>query len=234
MQRYVSRELTHFLGSHEQSEDDRYSLLVTILKTGILRSGPRSAGPGMGQTLITTPGAKFSDNEMYQPEVVCFCDIPVADFGIHMGKYSRFGISFLKSFLNGKNVRPVYYVPEAFAEGIDTLMAQYRKFFDPFPTNEQSGTPRDRRQRTLGEEASFWVEFHNFLEFEIFAFVKPFPSESSDLDEQNYYMEREWRAYGSIAFSLADVRRIILPADYASRLRADLPDYFAQITFADA
>jgi hypothetical protein len=54
--------------------------------------------------------ALISENEMYSPEVVCFCDIPVADLGMHASKYSRFGLSFLKPFLLQKGVSPVFYV----------------------------------------------------------------------------------------------------------------------------
>lgn len=47
---------------------------------------------------------------MLRHQVVCFCDIPVSDLGIHMGKYSRFGLSFLKPFLIEKGANPVLYV----------------------------------------------------------------------------------------------------------------------------
>ena len=37
-------------------------------------------------------------------------DIPVEDLGIHITKYSRFGLSFIKSFLINKGANPVFYV----------------------------------------------------------------------------------------------------------------------------
>ena len=48
--------------------------------------------------------------EAVYSRVVCFCDIPVTDLAIHMTKYSRFGLSFLKPFLISKGANPVLYV----------------------------------------------------------------------------------------------------------------------------
>ena len=45
-------------------------------------------------------------------------------------------------------------------------------------------------------------------------------------------MEREWRRYGDLDFTLDDVCRVYLPARFAKRLRSDLPEYYGQVTFA--
>jgi hypothetical protein len=116
-QRYVSKELTHFVGKG-LSEEEQYSVLVnSILKGGWLRHSPNAEGP-QGPTELLETGAvhamrinKFAPiDEMYAQTVVCFCDIPVSDFEIHMGKYSRFGLSFLKPFLVDKGASPVFYI----------------------------------------------------------------------------------------------------------------------------
>jgi hypothetical protein len=67
----------------------------------------------------------------------------------------------------------------------------------------------------------------------LFGFMKFFDAETTDTDPTNYYMEREWRLPGTLAFDLADLSRIILPSGYASRLRADLPHYYGQLIFSD-
>ena len=52
----------------------------------------------------------ISGDEAFKYEVVCFCDIPEADLGIHVRKYSRFGLGFKKAFLIEKGACPVFYV----------------------------------------------------------------------------------------------------------------------------
>src|SRR5215208_1282488 len=93
-QRYVSPELTHFVGKG-RAEDEQYAMLVKdILKSGTLVSGSRPR----------------DDTEAWDAQVVCFCDIPVTDLEIHMKKYSRFGLSFIKRFLVDKGANPMLYV----------------------------------------------------------------------------------------------------------------------------
>ena len=92
-QRYVSPELTHFVG-RSLPEEEQYSLVLEILKTGWLTHPPHD--PYISGNLTITPGARISDNKMFIPEVVCFCDIPVQELDIHVRKYSRFGLAFLK------------------------------------------------------------------------------------------------------------------------------------------
>lgn len=47
---------------------------------------------------------------MYVSQRVCFCDIPVELLGLHMLKYSRFGLAFKKTFLVRQGVTPAFYV----------------------------------------------------------------------------------------------------------------------------
>jgi hypothetical protein len=47
---------------------------------------------------------------MYHFPGVCFCDIPVADLSLHIGKYSAFGIAFTKRFLVKRGASPVFYI----------------------------------------------------------------------------------------------------------------------------
>src|SRR5215217_2804320 len=116
LQRYVSKELTHFVG-RGLSEEGQYSILVdSILRGGWLRHSPNTTQEPAeilergGVSLTIDRFAPLS--EVYGPQVVCFCDIPVSDLEIHMRKYSRFGLSFLKPFLIEKGANPVYYVAE--------------------------------------------------------------------------------------------------------------------------
>ena len=109
-QRYVSDELTHFVGKG-MDPSAQYALLLKIIKSGWLTHPPHkpmmSGGTGIHQ------GRKLSENEMYSPNVVCFCDIPVADMALHVGKYSPFGLSFSKGFIAANGGSPVHYVSKS-------------------------------------------------------------------------------------------------------------------------
>jgi hypothetical protein len=114
-QRYVSPELTHFVGKG-LTEEEQYSVLVDgILKAGWLMHPPIDDRPPnevlrSRQLAGGTSRPGVDNTEAVYSQVVCFCDIPVTDLEIHMNKYSRFGLSFLKPFLIGKGANPVLYV----------------------------------------------------------------------------------------------------------------------------
>ena len=111
-QRYVSPELTHFVGK-DLTEDAQYSVLINhILKAGWLKHDPTNPTPSevLKSRQLVGGGPPHGDTEAMYSQVVCFCDIPVTDLQLHMNKYSRFGLSFLKPFLIAKGANPVLYV----------------------------------------------------------------------------------------------------------------------------
>ena len=73
MQRYVSKELTHFVGKSLKSDEDRYNLLVKIIRNGWLTYPPHIEDTH--HTVKVDLISRISDNEMYNPEIICFCDI---------------------------------------------------------------------------------------------------------------------------------------------------------------
>lgn len=73
----------------------------------------------------------------------------------------------------------------------------------------------------------------SFLATRLFSYMKFFDADLPPDDERNYYMEREWRIIGGVRFSLGDVRRVLLPEKYATRLREDVPEYHGQVSFLD-
>jgi hypothetical protein len=109
LQRYVSDELSHFVGRGRASEDEQYDLLVNkILRTGWLTHPPHKPDTPRGVRLnLAKP---MSTDESIDYEVVCFCDIPVTDLALHISKYSKFGLSFRKEFLIPIGACPVFYV----------------------------------------------------------------------------------------------------------------------------
>lgn len=108
-QRYVSHELSHFVG-RGKTEEEQYDLLVNkILKSGWLTHGPHH-NPSHPRGASLDLSKPISKDEIIGYQVVCFCDIPVPDLAIHTGKYSKFGLAFKKEFLIDAGASPVFYV----------------------------------------------------------------------------------------------------------------------------
>jgi hypothetical protein len=234
LQRYVSDELTHFVGRGSK-ESDQYELLVRILKSGELRPKLARVDDASDDASIQWhPGTRASDNETIAAWAVCFCDIPVDDLDLHMSKYSRFGLAFQKSLLIRKGANPVFYVAK------DSLTRHPEQAGDP-PGDISRGDYWDlysdqflfglMRLDPNDPEAARSRRLFHFLLFQVFGFLKFFAAESGEADPHNFYMEREWRVLGRMTFSLDDVWRVILPAEYSPRLRMDLPNYTGQVTF---
>lgn len=262
-QRYVSDELTHFVGrdlmadatdaDRERLEEQLYERLVAILREGQLKTGGRRTGvnadPSIGKEGITVErvityevGSK-SLQKMFDPAVICFCDIPVDDIGIHVSKYSPFGLAFSRDFLLERGTNPVLYLAEDAAVGeeagmlgdlfIEEMNRALRLLSElQVAHSHPAGAPRLHDVQGLPPGVTHDATLaHQFLLIHVFAFVKAFRGDSADEDPENYYMEREWRRYGDLDFMLEDVCRVYLPRRFAKRLRSDLPDYYGQVTF---
>lgn len=209
LQRYVSPELTHFVGK-ELPEENQYQLLVSILVSGWLMHRPFN--PGIAGNIRINTMEPASENKMYNPQVVCFCDIPSGqDLEIHMRKYSRFGIAFAKPYLIARGANPVFYVALTPALGRGQTFDQaLRRYYD--------GGSRD---------------LSPFFELHIASFIKFFDPAKAEDDPDNYYMEREWRILGNLQFNLDDVYRVSLPSAYASRFRKDVAAFNGERHFSD-
>jgi len=107
MQRYVSSELSHFVG-RGKAEEEQYKLLLDILRTGWLTYAPHD--PTQPRTASLDFSRPISKDEVIKYQVVCFCDIPDTDLAIHVKKYGRFGLAFKKDFLIARGACPVFYV----------------------------------------------------------------------------------------------------------------------------
>jgi hypothetical protein len=240
-QRYVSDELTHFVG-RGLAEEAQYGLLVEILRTGTLTPPPHD--PALAGDLAVDLDVATSSNLAYVPRAVSFCDIPVGDLGIHIRKYSPFGLGFRKPLLVDAGATPLFYV----AGASRTVAPDARGSVRPLPRAERfDATLREYQRLRARTEAALrassedaatrevleaWLRVAHFLDFEVFSFLKFFEYPTEDEDPQNYYMEREWRLVGDLRFTLADLRRVILPESYAPRLREDIPGYHGQVMFA--
>lgn len=230
MQRYVSKELIHFLG-RTLGPEGRYSLMLEILRSGWLTPPPHKKSEKI-TSLSIRYDRPVCQNSMYAPEMVCFADIPIQEIRIHQKKYGGFGISFRKSFLLNKGVRPVFYIPTnalwsgqvAQGQYMDEIAKNWGKFF--------CGV-----RPQLKKKNSPWLkslqETDQFLAWEVFSYTKCFDGGLEDDHPDNFYMEPEWRKLGGIQFDLSDACRVILPSKYAARFRSELPAYSGQLTFSD-
>ena len=250
IQRYISNELTHFVG-HGEIPEKQFSLLVYILRSGWLTHLPHK--PEISGNLEIKTTAKISENEMYLPQVVCFCDIPNEDLHIHTTKYSQFGFSLSRDFVAQKGGAPVFYVP------LNTSVQWPRHFSHNEPPRALSNDGIDDLYEEVHLGALFdrmvpeylrfilqsiatqldpierfrLLEIMQFLSYRFLSYVKSFDNKLPDNDPKNFYMEREWRVVGNIQFSLEDVKRICIPQAFGKRLRDDIPDFYGQVTFID-
>lgn len=239
-QRYVSEELIHFIGANLKSDSEQYELLLQILRGGELlppglrNDRTRNDEPRLIYSRTTEPRARLSSNHRYPATVVCFCDIPIADLEIHTIKYSRVGIGFERSFLQALGASPVFYVALQ-------ASSRFRRLGGP---SLNKGAAFDSADELYGAITSYmldlrgdpdivegWRDFSTFLLSDVFAYLKFFDPCLPEDHEANYYMEREWRVQGPVSFSLSDVRRLLVPPEYGRRLRADVPEYFGEVTY---
>lgn len=272
-QRYVSDELTHFVGGRLPTDDARYELLLHIVRSGVLKApglsdvtiehtpdGPRTT---VRHTITVNDDKVLSSNEKYCASIVCFADIPVDDLQLHITKYGPFGISFAKRFLVARGANPVFYVASQSSTNVrnplandplnaDQLIASSRahrnrghwenftraELFDAAERVHQEVLPLFprwdpvRRTTVTTRLTSEQELLRQFLSTHLFAYIKFFDPELADDDPQNFYMEREWRVVEPVSFVVGDVRRVLIPEAFASRLRHDIPEYEGQVTFA--
>lgn len=236
-QRYVSTDLTHFVGASLRPDDAaQYDLLVKILRDGVLSANRGGVGTGFS----THPHA-FSSGGRYEPglTLVCFCDIPEADLSIHTSKYGRFGLSLSKTFLIRQGVNPVFYVVRESPYLTSGLRSDW---FDAnvIRMDRMREVLAGRHIREDPEGVTRWHgdafdsdvnEFLGFVEQAVLLFVKWFESGRADEDPANVYMEREWRTVADVRFTLEDVTRVFVPAPFGKAFRDDLPDYHGQVSF---
>lgn len=228
LQNYISDELTHFVGRSKNNDDEKFNLLVNIIRTGILKT------PDWDENLFASleidPNKSFNSNKLYNSKMVCFCDIPLNDMQIHMMKYSRFGISFKKDFLIKKGANPVYYIVNNAKLGdndssvyFDRMIKKYNDIFHYLMYNKENNT----------NEKKDIFEVKCFIDTRLISFIQSFDGNKSEDDPENYYMEREWRSLHKISFTINDIHRIILPGRFAESLKNEIPEYGGLILTLD-
>jgi len=251
---YVSKYLTHFVGKGKPP-DEQFALLKRILSRHWLTHPPHLEQPTL--TMEIRRSNNFSENDMFMPGMICFCDIPEAHLRIHTQKYGQFGIAFPKSYLVAQGANPVLYVARnstarrrkrefrkdhvskstITAEEYATLKNQpadtakfqdeprsalfdehVKELFDLWYEKEkfEAGEAGEVVARIMNRDKLMWTFFLQHL----LGFVKFF-DDTLKLDHaDNFYMEREWRRFGSLNFGTGDdCRHSVGPHDWARDAR---------------
>lgn len=248
LQRYVSPDLTHFVGQALTTQEAQFQLLKKIMRGGVLQARPRRYRRPRGEyQLAKHRDRKLSSNNAYEGSIVCFCDIPLGDLPLHMEKYSRFGIAFRKDFLIEQGAMPVVYVPRDGrpslchfrsikadgappVNGISSQAVAFDRFWKYYNKVESSLQNLPSARRGLVRDLQKLI---TFLDVSILSHLKFFDHMLYDDDPDNFYMEREWRATQDVTFGLFDIQRIIVPTRFSQRLRRAFKAYDGEIMFAE-
>jgi hypothetical protein len=243
-QRYVSPDLTHFVGRRLRNQKERYTLLERILKTGLLEARPKLEGTGPRVRVFRkNTESRLSSNKACDLPAVCFCDIPLSDLGLHMRKYKDCALAFQKDFLIQFGAVPIVYVPECGRPASLPYVGYARKrvasqavCFDEFwkvfnrVDAALSKIEGQKGDDLLAEDVRRMV---TFLEFHLVSNLKFFMHGLSDGDPGNFYMEREWRACQCIRFKRSDVVRVIIPRRFGGQFRRAFPRFNGEVVFGD-
>ena len=111
MSSYTSNLLCHFVGRSKANDDERFELLLTIIKGGKLIAN--LSNPSQPESIFQSGYHCEHVGEVFgRCDCVCFCDIPDLGLKIHTNKYSKFGMGFEKTFIAEQGANPVMYVPK--------------------------------------------------------------------------------------------------------------------------
>jgi hypothetical protein len=272
--------LTHFVGRNLPSDEEQFILLCKIIRDGVLLDishidrhdrifsagfKNRETGEVNAVEYTSEPNVRhdlsslLSSNQLVQFEIVCFCDIPMADLTIHCKKYSYFGLSFSKSFLLKQGAAPVMYVP---ASGIFRMSLAERhipsgeKFYeepkegprsqlfdDLFAMHNRLGLLRykELENQLFASQSNDEVDkvvkglrtmlfYQTAVEANIFGHLKFFDPALPTDHLDNYYMEREWRVNGRISFKIGDIAHVLVPPAFVDRMISEFSELGSSIT----
>lgn len=111
MSNYTSNLLCHFVGRAKPNDEERFNLLLSIVKGCELLCNINS--PHNPQiTFCSNSQCEHLGEVFGRCDSVCFCDIPNEALTIHTNKYSHFGLGFEKAFIAQQGAHPVMYVPQ--------------------------------------------------------------------------------------------------------------------------
>jgi len=231
---YASDELFHFVGHSSPSDDNvNFGKLKKVLDSNCISHFPHDGSWGK-VSHTTTWDNRLETEQLIVPSVTCYADIPFKALSIHTSKYGKFGVALPRWLLIKYGARPVTYIPIRSDDwqqinGLTLLRdieAVIKGFKEQLVENQKGD---ETISRTLGKIASTPEEAisatHSMLLKDFLAFIKPFNSELSHSDPNNYYMEREWRKYGNMKFETGQVTRVLVANGYKEQTIENYPAY---------
>lgn len=196
-QRYVSNELSHFVGRSLTDPEARYQLLMQILNEGRLLARPPPTDPDASGYSINK-AVNFSSGERYGSMVhVCFCDIPEQDLSYTRRQStaalaSRFrsrsllnGVRILSS-ISRDSLRSSTWRLVLSTSTTTSVTDRIQQVLRERGTRETS--PGSREWCDATDQLASYVL--SFCEGSMLLFIKWFDADIADDDLENVYMER--------------------------------------------
>jgi Putative abortive phage resistance protein AbiGi, antitoxin len=236
---YTSDQLFHFVGYNKPNDDaENFNTLCKVLSDCCVSHKPHGNLPGTIRYTIDIEKSLLNE-KLIVPTVTCFADIPPDSLGNHVRKYGRFGLGFRRDYLIFHGARPVTYIPlqasdwrgiygSSMIRDIEAVYKGFVALYEKRPANTEKPISRKHGVIPTTEEETL-MGLKSMIEKDFLAFLKPFNSELSPSDPENYYMEREWRKFANLRFTFDDVLRIYVARGYKALLAQVFPDLAAPV-----
>lgn len=224
MHNFVSDTLYHLVGrSRPQADQANFETLSAILKAMELRTC-EVAGASGGMRIVRDSNRPMINGEPAEQSVVCLCDIPRDALSFHAKRYGKFGLGVSRSVVAQWGTRPVVYIPysekvygnwgKRFASEVRTVLDGLNRFFpdSPSPRSRVAGSPPVDAQDAVDEASGLIAR-------DLQPFLKFWNVDHPDDHPENFYMEREWRKFGSLGLAPC-LREIVAPLEFHDHLKA--------------
>ncbi len=201
-QRFSTKVLWHFTG-YKKTEEESFSILKKILeekRLKVCKSPPEVIMP--------------SGKKRWGLPCSCMCDIPFKDLRIHTERYKKYGIAFdKKSAITDGQFNPVLYIHKnhRFFEYADEKLFGYI----------------DKLTQTTGEYGKKLYQYLVLLgtyvkRSNLTARVSSGNPNLDDIQDNNFYYEREWRSAYDWNFKDEDIETIMVQRENLEDIKSHL------------
>lgn len=253
---YISNKLCHFVGGALQTDKDRFELLVKIIKGGRLLANKQNLdkpgihlnnkykGDRVGEVYEKIDCVCFCDipdnaldihTRKYGKCGIGFDKHYLTTKGARPVKYIPMNcdIKDISPTVTPKNPKEYFNVLAQENANLYTFLTIV-DLFHPFSKvlEEIKSSPCAQMIKFCNVDAIKDGKFRQLLFAQMMAFTKIiaytklFDETLSQDDENNYYMEREWRILSSVEFDLDNIDKIYLPSkEYEKYFMNEFADY---------